>query len=74
MDEPTRAERPHVSRRDVLRGAAVAGVTLAAGLAAGTRPPTVQAQWRPRGDVGSGDEVGRKTSKMKSTTKSGGKA
>jgi intracellular sulfur oxidation DsrE/DsrF family protein len=51
MDVPTRAERSHVSRRDVLRGAAVAGATLAAGLAAGTRPPTVQAQWRPRADM-----------------------
>src|SRR5438105_3176336 len=51
MGDSTRAERLRVSRRAALRGAAFAGATIAVGLGAGARVPSVHAQWRPRDDV-----------------------
>jgi intracellular sulfur oxidation DsrE/DsrF family protein len=51
MDHSSQANRSRMSRRAALRGAAVAGATLAAGLAAGTRAPSVHAQWRPDADL-----------------------
>ncbi len=47
MSEPSSTRRSRISRRTALRGAAVTGAAIAAGLAAGPRAATVQAQWRP---------------------------
>ncbi|HLH22450.1 MAG TPA: hypothetical protein VK066_07990 [Chloroflexota bacterium] len=51
MSESVRHNRGRITRRAALRGAAVAGATIAAGLGAGSRPPIVQAQWRAANDV-----------------------
>jgi intracellular sulfur oxidation DsrE/DsrF family protein len=57
MDRRARADHPRLSRRTALRGAALAGASLAAGIAAGTQAPTVRAQWRPRPDEQAGYET-----------------
>src|SRR4051812_2827699 len=47
MAELRPGSRSEISRRTVLRGAAVTGATLAAGLAAAPRASSVHAQWKP---------------------------
>ena len=47
MAERLPGSRSRISRRTILRGAAVTGATVAAGLAAASRAPGVHAQWKP---------------------------